>query len=105
MQSSKQVKDLLINLKSIRLDFFWKNKNVCRFGGSKRSWKATPRLFFSPPFQTSTMQARNEHVKVNLKNLSGSEHKVSRGSLLLFTIVTFNASNAHLCQNSPFKLF
>ena len=61
MQSSKQVKDLQINLKSIRLDFFW-------FGGSKRSWKATRRLFFSPPFQTSTMQARSEHVKVNLED-------------------------------------
>lgn len=33
MQSSKQVKDLQINLKKIRLDFFWKNKNVCMFAG------------------------------------------------------------------------
>ena len=33
MQSSKHVKDLQINLKSIRLDFFWKNKNVCMFAG------------------------------------------------------------------------
>jgi len=37
------------------------------FDLGKRSWKATRRLFFSHPFQTSTTQARNEHVKVNLE--------------------------------------
>ena len=32
MQSSKQVKDLQINLKKNKT-FFWKNKNVCMFAG------------------------------------------------------------------------
>ena len=71
MQSSKQVKDLQINLKSIRLDFFWKNKNVCMFAGLvgvRGAGKQRAGSFFSPPFQTSTMQARNEHVKVNLED-------------------------------------
>lgn len=53
MQSSKQVKDLQINLKRIRLDFFWKNKNVCMFAGlvgvrgagKQRAGSLSPLLF------------------------------------------------------------
>ena len=53
MKSRKQVKDLQINLKSIRLDFFWKNKNVCmiaglvgvRGAGKQRAGSFSPLLF------------------------------------------------------------